>query len=283
MTKIIDASRNSLYKELNNRNPLELIDELDAKIDEMTEYDFDGKLVTTYLDVLQQKAPIVEEFDDEQFLQDFLEKFPTLYEAAILDPPKQRAPKRRYRIAGAIAAAACLIFAAILVPIDASGHTFLNKIVHWGEEVLIIKRLPPSGKMTFPADSESEYRSLADALEKNGISPTNCPTWIPAGFAINEVALSENDTTKTFVAIYQNAENTIYVQVRHCKGHLAAIFAEKDPTSSVYKSNGQEYYIFENFRVINAVWDDDNSTYQIFGDISIDDLHTMIDSIQGRR
>jgi hypothetical protein len=137
--------------------------------------------------------------------------------------------------------------------------------------------------MTLPADSESEYRSLADALEKNGISTASCPTWIPAGFALIEIETSDNGATKTFVAFFQNTENTIRVTVKHYIGNSTATSIEKDPGGSAYESHGQTHYILTNINVLGAVWAIDNVSYQIMGDISIDDLHTMIDSIYERR
>jgi len=272
----------SIKEVLNEKSPLELINELDAKMADMTEYDCDVELVKLYLDILQQKAPVMEDFDEEQAFQDFLERCSLFSDIEITDPPKRRISPRFIRVASTIAVAACLIFTILLVPTDAYGNSFMDRIIHWGEEVLSIRRLPPGGVMTLPADSGAEYRSLTDALEKNGISAANCPTWIPAGFALEKVSFAKIDTLKTIIAAYQNDEYTIRLTVQYYMDTSSVISLEKDQGGIVYSTKGQEYYILENMGVSNAVWADDYTSYQIFGDIPIDDLKIMIDSIKER-
>jgi anti-sigma factor RsiW len=275
-----ESSRIALLEKLRQKSIFQLTFELHIISDVMTEFDFDVELVEAYLDVLQEKDPVYWDIDEEKSYQEFIEKYSELYEAAMSSPPKLPAPKKRFRLAGAIAAAACLVFAIIFVPIDAYGNSALQKIVRWGDGVLEIRSLPPGGLMSLPADSGSEYRSLADALKKNNISPSNCPTWIPAGFALVGIETTGSGVLKGFVATYRDNENIISISVHYSAYPSATVSAvEKDAGGSVYLSRGQVYYILTSMGVPTAVWTDDNSTYVISGDITTDDLQMMIDSI----
>jgi hypothetical protein len=276
-------SRTSYREQLRNKEPIELVNELDAKIEEMTEYDFDVELVQEYLAVLREKTALEDDIDPEQAFAEFREKFALQYEAAIADPPKRRMPRRRLRNISIAAAAACLVLAILVLPKDASGNSYFDKIMSWGEEVLSIRRLPPGGKMILPADSESEYRSIAEALEQNGIPSNNCPTWIPEGFALAKVISLANEASKGFLAVYQNGEISMLFTIRCDTNQPMEILMEKDPGANMYCSNGREFFVMTNMGIPSAVWADDHASYQISGDISMEDLHLILDSIKDRR
>ncbi|MCL1816389.1 MAG: DUF4367 domain-containing protein [Clostridiales bacterium] len=268
-------------KLLESKGTVELIDELNKRIEDD---DFDEALVEDYLAVLQEKAPIDTEcFDAKDSYRRFKEKYAYEYEAAFSPKPMPRKIKRHFRAAGTIAAAACLIFILLLVPKDAYGNSFLDRIINWGEEVLSIRRLPPGGHMILPADSESEYRSISEALEKNGIPSNNCPTWIPAGFSLTEVFTTNSKSSKNFLAVFQNNDKMIQFIVQYDLSQSVVSLFEKDSATSIYLSKGREYYIMTNVGIPKAIWIDDYATYQISGDISVEDLQLIIDSITERR
>jgi len=278
-----DSAREDFRASLRDKRNTVLIDELYNRIEEMIENDFDETVVEDYLAVLRDKTSLdMSHLDAEESFKRFQEKYAPEFEAAIYNPPK-RLSKKHLRTASAIAAAACLIFAIVFIPTDDYGNSFMNRIVHWGEEVLSFRGLPPGGIMTLPVNSDSEYRSIAEVLEKNGISSASCPTWIPAGFSLVEIEASKNDKAKVFVAFYRNGELQIHFLIHYNENSSAVLSVEKDPMSNLYISKGKEYNILTNMEVLTAVWSDDYSTYQIFGDISIDDLQIMIDSIKERR
>lgn len=280
-----NESKAALKNQLRSKEPYELLNELDALAEEMSEYDFDEELVVEYIEVLQEKAPLaMEEFDIDESFEEFKEEYGLLFEAAISDSPKPKwIYQKRFHAASVVAAAACLVFFILLVPKDAYGNSFLDKIINWGEEVISIKRLPPGGQMLLPVGSESEYRSLAEALEKNGIPSTSCPTWIPAGYSLTEVLTSNSESSKNYLAIYKNGDSSIQFVVQYDLSQSMIMVVEKDPEGSVYVSQGYEFYILANMGVIKAVWVDDYVTYQVSGNISIDDIKTMLDSIKERR
>ena len=60
-------------------------------------------------------------------------------------------------------------------------------------------------------------------------------------------------------------------------------FYEKDDASvENYASGGRNFYIFSNMEGIVATWSDGEAlTMSIFGNISVDELKNMIDSIGG--
>ncbi|MDR0295623.1 MAG: hypothetical protein LBH91_05470 [Prevotellaceae bacterium] len=63
--KVVKGAGTSEKIQLGRKEPLELINELYTKIEEMGEYDFDEKLVKEYLAVLQEKTPLDMGDDDD--------------------------------------------------------------------------------------------------------------------------------------------------------------------------------------------------------------------------
>lgn len=55
---------------------------------------------------------------------------------------------------------------------------------------------------------------------------------------------------------------------------------EKDNTKvTIYQKNGIDYYLLSNLNTNTAIWKNDSFECQIDGDISIDELKQIIDSI----
>ena len=72
-----------IQRHLENLSAGEILEELDARMEEMTDQSCDPELIRLYLDVLEEKEPLGLELDPEASLQRFLEEleFTSLQEA----------------------------------------------------------------------------------------------------------------------------------------------------------------------------------------------------------
>lgn len=63
-----------IQRHLENLSAGEILEELDARMEEMTDQSCDPELIRLYLDVLEEKEPLGLELDPEASLQRFLEE-----------------------------------------------------------------------------------------------------------------------------------------------------------------------------------------------------------------
>ena len=79
---------------------------------------------------------------------------------------------------------------------------------------------------------------------------------------------------------YMNGIDTILIQVSsYLSEDILNQEIENNPVE-IYIYNGIEYYIFKNENQLRAVWLIDSYECLISGDVSIDELKMMIDSVQ---
>ena len=74
---------------LHDKSAEELLTELEAKLDSMTDQTYDEELVDAYLEALDEKAPLPKQFDVESSWNQFRSKHSILFDADdILPNPK---------------------------------------------------------------------------------------------------------------------------------------------------------------------------------------------------
>lgn len=127
--------------------------------------------------------------------------------------------------------------------------------------------------------SEIEYDSLQQALAMKGQEAALLPTWIPDGFTLDNLDVRENPVQKYYVAIYKNGDKDLTVSVRS--------YSEADPERieisgdmlEIYTVLGVDYYIFSNYDRVRAMWLFNSHECSISGEITVEELKQMIDSI----
>ena len=93
-----------IQRHLENLSAGEILEELDARMEEMTDQSCDPELIRLYLDVLEEKEPLGLELDPEASLQRFLEE--RAGEESRSTPPGSRRPKRQCPVLPASAVSA---------------------------------------------------------------------------------------------------------------------------------------------------------------------------------
>lgn len=71
----------------------ELLTELESKMDEMTDLTYDEDVIDSYLDALDEKAPLEEDFDVKQSWEKFRSQHAILFDEDAL--PKPEVPQKR--------------------------------------------------------------------------------------------------------------------------------------------------------------------------------------------
>ncbi len=262
-----------------NTELLKAIDDMMALPAEEIDTDF----VNACLDLLQDRAPITEAYDPQKTLDRLHEEHPALFE--IEEPPVKTAPKAAkkpkhgwdamvFRYTGAfVAAALCLVVTA-----NAFGYNPIQALFRWvGDTIQLYSN--PSGLMELPPDDPSEYHSLDEALEANGLESADRITWIPRDYAFSDAQVSKFNNTVQVSAIYESARGELVIRILAVDRADWSTKAESDFEGIEYRRNDTVYYISSNFDITKAGWENDGYSYVISGQISEEEVKKMIDSI----
>lgn len=166
------------------------------------------------------------------------------------------------------------------VTAHAMGIDILDIVVKWTQETFHFGD-PYQNNLTEPAtDDCRSFLSLEEALESKGIPDGPLPMWIPEGYSISDIQVDTTPLQMTFLALYNNSDQLLKIQIQYYLAEDPQQIEQSDDLIEIYESAGIEYYIFSNYDMLKAAWINKNYECYISGPITIDELKTMLDSIQ---
>ena len=136
----------------------------------------------------------------------------------------------------------------------------------------------------FPPPSSFDS-SLKAALDECGISGEFVPTWCPEGFQASEPEISSTSRTDYVYMEFQGAEERFFridVTRYHSSKDVEAFVFEKDKSPvEQYTSGAKTVYILSNNKTITAAWSDGLIVEMITGNLTVEEVKAIIDSIGG--
>lgn len=215
----------------------------------------------------------------ESFQQNYLSE---VHEPLEYIPEKKSAKVMAPWVRRAIAVAA-VITLVVCIPVTARafGWEDLWEIfARWAQETFSFV----SGADTEVSEpdlvSEEGYTSLQDALAKSNRDPSIVPSWIPDGYVLEQIEKDISPVRETYYALYSNGEQPLTIFIQSFLTSDSENIEIDDTLIQIYESNGVEYYIFLNMDQIRAVWTIDSYECYISGELPIEEMKTMIDSIR---
>ena len=200
------------------------------------------------------------------------------------DPETQSAPtstkkSRRFRPRKILVVAAVLVlmFGGMLTA-QAAGLDVFGAIGRWTEEKFHFEISPTS------EDGTTDY-TFREASREKGLPQNLIPTWYPKGFESSEpIDDSVEDYVDSVYCEYINKEeNRSYLTMvsrYYDSNSIAATVYEKDDTEiEIYENNGRNFYIMSNLDTLTATWSDGKMSIDISGQLEINELKHIIDSI----
>lgn len=179
--------------------------------------------------------------------------------------------------------ATAAILALILVSsvtAHAMGIDIWDIIITWTQETFHFKYI---GQSETPEPNEKdtrEYTSLQAVLEQYDLPTRLTPTWLPDGYELMDVQVEETPMYTSCLAIYHHDQKKIKIQIKEFLESDPEQIEQSDSLIEEYESDSTIYYIFSNYDMLKAVWIKENFECYISGTITIDELKTMLDSIQ---
>lgn len=200
------------------------------------------------------------------------------------DPETQPAPtptkkSRRFRPRKILVVAAVLVlmFGSMLTA-QAAGVDVFGAIGRWTEEKFHFEIAPTS------ADGTTDY-TFREVSTERGFSKNLIPTWYPEGFeAFEPEDNSIEDYVNSVYCQYINKEeNRSYlamVSQYYDSSSIESTVYEKDETEvEIYEHNGKNFYIMSNLDSETATWSDGTFKIDIVGQLTVDEIKQIIDSI----
>ena len=181
-----------------------------------------------------------------------------------------------------LTAAAAVI--ALVVCLSATANAFgwqdiWNAVAKWAKETFSFVS-NGNGQDTEPAaDDARQYTSFQDLLAKAGQNVDMIPTWIPDGYALQDILVDETPVRKSYIAFYSNGEKIIKIGVQSHVGTDPEKVEINEKLLEIYKISDIEYYLFSNNQQIRAAWIEDSYECNISGHLTVEEIKTMIDSI----
>ena len=176
-----------------------------------------------------------------------------------------------------LTAAAAVVAILILgsVTARAFGFSIWEAVVKWTQETFHFGEWGNSN----PNDN-LPYASLQEALEEGNTPSWLVPTWIPQRFSLADISFGQSPLRKTYTAIYKNGEQSLRITVQDYLDGDPNYVEQSDGLIEEYKVSGVTYYLFKNNKKTYVVWIVDSFECRITGELTIDELKTMIHSIE---
>ena len=217
----------------------------------------------------------------ESFKQNYHTENETPYISEIVPVARKRSNSVRWK-RGLVAAVAAIFILVIGNSITASALDFdlFAIIAKWTQETFHFGYAGQTEETNTPSpDHNNPCSSLQEALKKQNISTSLVPTWMPDGFEEFDVKTVETPAQLQFVANYKRGDDSIRIRITDYLNSHPAQVEQSNALVEVYRSNGIDHYIFDNYDQLKAVWINGNYECSIAGPISISEIKEMIDSI----
>ena len=242
-----------------------LFELFDDYIGAATESQMDPELVSACFARLRELHPEKPKFDKEAGLAKLINSV----ESQQTEPRKKADRSSRF-ISILVAVLSLLIVAA-----TALGVNPFESLFRFAETVSF--RLTPSGEMVLPPEQESEYHSLQEAIDVNGVD-IKLPQWIPSEFSLSYIDAVASKKALIITAIYTSEEKKFQIDITsHTRETL--ITYEKELGGEVFKANGQSYYFIPNLNNFMVSWNESRCTILMSGQITEAEARHIVESI----
>lgn len=247
--------------------------------------DTDMELMLHIMEVLAKRRKAAQEdISPEAALEEFKNKYTYTDNSLISEerPAKKKTIgfSRWQRWVATIAAMLILVFGSALTA-QALGFDLWEIFVKWTQETFHFSSSVQIGDSSEPEkDDATPYAGLLAALQQHGITNNLTPEWIPKGYVEGEVRVIETPMQRQFVAPYTNGDTSIRIRIADYLDDFPMQIEQSDALVEIYLSDGIEYYIFDNEGQLQAAWVNERFECFISGPLSLEEIKTMIDSIE---
>ncbi len=187
-------------------------------------------------------------------------------------PSRKRSGVRRW------AAAAAAVILLISIPITAVA---LSSKKLWNAD-FVWKNGHFSFQAEDPAIATKDNCEFLQALSDHGVDPSIVPSRILERFDLKEISICEDTEFRSYIAVYTNSngsKHNFLIEVDTYDSADPGKHQANEGILEVYEANGVEYYIVRNNKRLKALWITGPYECSISGEVTIEEMKAMIDSI----
>ncbi len=251
----------------------------------MTDQALDDLARRVMLDAARlEYGDLLEELPEHDFSPEFERKMKHLIRQA--DHPA----RHRLLRTGQLVAALVALLLLLTVATAAAGYDIWRMLAEWTAEQITLA--PGQIEYIDPDDlhipeEPGEYTDLQEALTAYGINRPVVPKWLPEGFVqIHlDIEAAAKGSLIIFYALYQWEKNPLVIQVNIYLEDEERVYDsfgnfQKDEGDPIpYEAGGITHLLTTNAGRPVALWANGPAECVISGDITMDELKQMIDSI----
>jgi len=179
------------------------------------------------------------------------------------------------------AAAVVVLLLGSTVTAQGFGVDLWQTIAKWTQETLFLGYM---GQTEESMGADSDYvnpcASLQATLEDFETKLKLAPTWLPEGYMETDVTVTQSPTQRVFSAVYLFGDQTVRIRIADYINSHPSEIEQSDSLIEVYEAAGVQYYIFNNYDQIKAVWVNGSYECYIMGPVSFSEMKQIIDSIE---
>ncbi len=184
----------------------------------------------------------------------------------------RRMPRWVRSLTAAAAVIAILLVGSVTA--KAFGFNFWKTVIQWTQETFHFGQWGSSDPK-----SNLQFDSFQVALEEGNIPAWLVPTSIPDGFNLTDITVQQSPLKNTYMAKYTYGEKVLVITVRDYFDNSPYYVEQSDGLTEEYEVSGVTYYLFSNLEHNRTVWLYESYECDISGDVTIEELKEMIDSI----
>ncbi len=124
---------------------------------------------------------------------------------------------------------------------------------------------------------EDDLQDIPTVLAMMGITEPLYPTWLPEDFMRVESKTIEDPLI--MYERFQGNDRTLNITISPITGSEYTVYQKENAPYEEYCIGNNVHYIFDNTAEITAVWYTNNYTMLIAGNISIEEIYRIIDSV----
>jgi len=180
-------------------------------------------------------------------------------------------------------AVAAVVALVVFIPITAKAfglEDIWNVIAYWAKETFSFV----SGEDTEISEPDpthkEEYSSLQELLADYNRDTSVLPTWIPEGFILEKVEQDITPVQEIYRALYLYNNHSFEIRIIFYTAKENQSYEISEDPLEIYSCTARDYYIFENMDNLQAIWYTDTYEANISGNLSLDVIKAMIDSIE---
>lgn len=181
-----------------------------------------------------------------------------------------------------LVAAAAVVALLVVIPVTARALTLeeiWDIIAQWAKETFSFVSSGNAEVSEPSPDDQDDYTSLQELLLEGNRDPSIVPIWIPDGFVLEKLEKESSPVQEIYFARYSNGTKVFFVCVENYLDDDFLKVEIEDEYAETYSAFGVNYYIFENLDQCRAFWVVDTYECYVSGDLSIEEIKLMIESI----